>query len=214
MSVVSYLWTFLLTASLLSLPRLLNLVSLSEKNDSVMNLFMGFRFDLLILSFLSLPFLLIFFGLKLMKADQMTKSLPLIHFYTFLCWLSLSSLYFFNHLSFQVQQDLMWKQDWIKTLSILSKASPFDWILGLILFFALFYLGNFLFHRLRKKAMGLSVFSVLILIFIQASLARGSWGKDHLRRNHCDGRPNKAIRAICLSPAYVFLKTKNQEFAP
>lgn len=204
----------LLIASLMSLSRWvemsINSSHFANAQGLITNAFIGLRFDLLILSFLLIP-LLIFFIFNIQRKTAFFKHLD---FVIISCWLFVSGIYFFNYLYLKSHQDLIWNEDWLKAFELLFK-SPANEVMGAFLMaLILFLIGLHLIKKIRRIMLMAPFRSQVIMLLILAFFARGSIGKDHLRRNDCDGRANSVIRALCLNPVYVFLKVKNQEFGP
>jgi hypothetical protein len=178
--------------------------------DILMNIWMGLRFDLLVISFLLFP-LWLFFIFNLRRKSAYIQYLD---FGLLLVWIFISGVYFFNFLHLNTHQDLVWSQDWLSATHLLLKVSALEIVGSLLLAFLVFVVGYFLSQKIRRNILAAHWRSRIVLFLILAFFARGSLGQDHLRRNDCDGRANSVVRALCLNPVYVFSKVKNQEFGP
>jgi hypothetical protein len=160
-------------------------------------LWMGLRFDALILSFVLL------ISLSISKVSR-------VLFAGF--WFFIILLNFLNSLGLGLRGEHLWRQN-IENFHDLWGSGFWGHkilVLGVSIF--VYFLGVRLYKNLNQvyqsKKWQLKFPYILVLLV----LARGSLGHDHLRRNHCDGRPHKTIRSFCMNPAYTFLKSRNQEF--
>lgn len=173
----------------------------------------GYRFDLLILSFALLPIVL----LQLLVNTRHKLISQITRGYLLLLWIFISALYFLNSLLFSTLKDRIWLQDWGKIGQHLNAAFQIESTLYqicllifsvLIFFYGLQNLMSLNQYVLNLKKRCFSFCILVILVF----LARGSLGKDHLRRNDCDFKSSSWVRAFCLNPIYTFSKLKNNEF--
>jgi hypothetical protein len=169
-----------------------------EHSEWLLNtLWMGFRFDLLILSFITIACLFLPRGKLILFS---------------ILWGFVTALQFLNSLGFGLRGEHLWLHNIEKGTALWG---PDFWgyklaalfVSILVSYFGVIIFKKFLAEFNQTKWQLKTLLVVLLLIF-----ARGSLGKDHLRRNHCDGRPNKTIRSFCMNPAYTFLKPRNQEF--
>lgn len=162
-------------------------------------LWMGLRFDLLILGFILL-FLILLKKWRWIWVREVWGGICLVY---------LMGSWFLPH-----GLEHPWSQDFAHLAPILS----FDgWIfksLSLGFAAALFWLGLKLWNQLVMQLQTLKRSHLIGLLALAVFMARGSLAEDHLRRNHCDGRPNKTIRSFCMNPVYTITKPRNQEFAP
>lgn len=214
MTILKFLQNLLLLACLLSFARFmqmgLNYSYFVGPQDLLINAFVGFRFDLLILSFLLMP-LLVFFLFNIRRKAFFVKGLDFVILW---CWLFISAVYFLNFIFLNSHQDLIWNQDWVRVFSVLMSRTFLEIGGAFLMALTLFLIGVQFFKNIRRTLLSSTFRSRIIMFFILAFFARGSLGRDHLRRNDCDGRANSVVRALCLNPVYVFLKVKNQEFGP
>ena len=175
--------------------------------------FTGYRFDLLILSFVLLPIVL----LQLIVNTRHKLMAQVSRGYLLLLWIFISALYFLNSLLFSTLKDRIWLQDWGRIGQHLSAAFQYEstlyqiWLL--IFSILIFFYGLQNLMKLNQSILNLKkrFFSFFILVIL-AFFARGSLGKDHLRRNDCDFKSSSWVRAFCLNPVYTFSKPKNNEF--
>ena len=212
MNVLNFAKSLFIGSVILGFPRLIealiNWKYVENFETLVLNMGMGFRFDLLILSFLLLPILLLF------MFQQRISFFKYIDRYAIVVWLMVAGVYFYNFLYLNLYQDRIWSEDWQQT-SELFKLSSLSALFGSALAAILIFLsGVSLFQSFRKTFFKTNKGSLIVMLLILAVLARGSLGEDHLRRNHCDGKKNSVVRALCLNPLYVATKIKNQEFSP
>lgn len=181
---------------------------------SELNVFwIGLRFDFLVLSFMLLPIVLMQFLIN--RRHKWISRLT--HFYFMACWLFFVSLYFLNSLLFSILEDRIWLQDWTHISEHLNSAirsQSLFLLLGLLLFSTGIFIYGFqnliqlnqMIQNTKKRSV--SFLMILFLVFF----ARGSLGRDHLRRNDCDFKSSSWVRAFCLNPVYTFTKIKNNEF--
>lgn len=214
MNVLNFLKNFILLTLILSLPRLTQILihynQFQSFNDVYFNAFTGLRFDLLVISFSLIPIFLFF----VVNLKHQSKYVGFLNFFSAIIWLIFGCVYFFNFISLDLKQDLIWSQNWIQIPEILMASSWVHLLSSLILAIFLFYCGFYFFKEIRRILMMATFPSKIGIFLILAFFARGSLGKDHLRRNDCDGRRSSVVRAICLNPVYVALKIKNLEFGP
>jgi glucan phosphoethanolaminetransferase (alkaline phosphatase superfamily) len=158
---------------------------------------MGLRFDALILSFILILSLMVPFLSRSLFA---------------LLWIFLGGLHFVNSLGWGERGEHLWWENFKNTQDLWSSGFLWHKTMSLLVAVVVIYGGVKTFKKLsedfRKTKWPVRVFIFLILFVF----ARGSLGEDHLRRNHCDGRPHKSIRSFCMNPAYTFLKSRNSEF--
>jgi hypothetical protein len=126
-------------------------------------------------------------------------------------------LYFLNSFLFSTLKDRIWLQDWPDLVPQLTKAFQSQsviYLIGLLIFsLAVFLFGfqslmnlNQTILNTRKRTLS------FVMLLSLAFFARGSLGRDHLRRNDCDFKSSSWVRAFCLNPVYTFSKLKNAEF--
>ncbi len=175
--------------------------------------FTGYRFDLLILSFLLIPivFVQLLFNFRHKLISQITRS------YLLIVWIFVSVLYFLNGFLFSSLKDRIWLQDWVQIFPHVDAAfdnqSVFFTIGIVVCSVALFYYGRRDLMDLNQSILNSRKRGVsLVMLLILGLFARGSLGQDHLRRNDCDFKSSSWVRAFCLNPVYTFSKLKNTEF--
>lgn len=193
-------FSFFSLSLLLTLFRILDVLFFYPRDhlDWLFNTFwMGFRFDSLILSFVLIVSLMI---------PKFKKQL----FYGL--WLFLCSLYFFNSLGLGLRGEHLWLQNIVNWTDLWGMGSWGHKIISFLNSIFIFVSGIKIFQVLFSEYLK-SKWQLKTLYFLGLFIfARGSFGDDHLRRNHCDGRPDKMIRSFCMNPAYTFLKPRNLEF--
>ncbi|MFN8847050.1 MAG: hypothetical protein ACK5V3_07610 [Bdellovibrionales bacterium] len=159
-------------------------------------LWMGFRFDALIASFILI----------------LSLALPWGRFVFAGLWCFLSALYFINSLGWAHRGEHLWRQDLQNPGALWSSDFMGHKLISFLLAGIVINCGlkifNFCVEEFKKTKVGIKSIIYLILFVF----ARGSLGEDHLRRNHCDGRPTKSIKSFCMNPAYTFMKLRNGEF--
>lgn len=212
MNVLNFTRSLILGSVILGFPRLIealiNWKYVESLETLVLNMGMGLRFDLLMISFLLLPILLLF------MFQQRISFFKYIDRYATVVWLMVAVIYFYNFLYLNLYQDRIWSDDWQHTSELLKLSSFSALFYSMCAAILIFLSGVSLFKSFRKVFFKTNKGSLLLMLLILAVLARGSLGEDHLRRNHCDGKKNSVVRAFCLNPLYVATKIKNQEFSP
>lgn len=186
----------------LMLPRILEMIFFfpSENFDLLLwILWMGFRFDMLVIGFLLFVILL----LPMRKKEAFMVS-----------WFLIGGYYVFNSWGFAERREHLWLQDFWSYLQTFEGSHYLYRILALFVGVLMIKLGLLVFRNIENNFKDLNWKQKGFLFLILALMARGSLLEDHLRRNHCDGQPNKTLRSFCMNPLYTFAKLRNQEFGP
>lgn len=174
-------------------------------------IWMGFRFDLLIVGYWLAP-LVICLLLKKLITGRGLDSPRLAQFYLGGSWLLITLLYFRDLIFFYSRREHMWLEDHLSALflssELLSAPSWWAWIGIGLLTWGLFQSGAIRFERWLLRLKEYSRLSVLIILLWTAFLCRGSLGDDHIRRNDCDYALNKTVKSFCMNPVFMFTKNR------
>ncbi len=211
---MNFVFHFFCLSLLLFLFRIQEALFHWPQSFSEMNVFLiGYRFDLLVLSFLLIPIVLLQFVVNVRHKliSHLTRG------YLFFSWLFFMGLYFLNSFLFSTLKDRIWLQDWVNITQHLKAAfqnQSLFFLVGLLIFsITVFVCGLRQLMCLNQFALNTRKRSVsFAMLLLLAFFARGSLGHDHLRRNDCDFKSSSRVRAFCLNPAYTFSKLKNNEF--
>lgn len=174
-------------------------------------LWMGYRFDLLIVGFWLSPLVL---GMLLMKVvfKKGLETSKLAKGYLLFSWLFICALYFRDLIYFRVFKEHMWLEDHqdhpFLAPEVWAHHEWWSWLwIGLITW-GLWRVGAVRFDRWLLKLKNYSFASAVLILLWTAFIARGSLGSDHLRRNDCDWAKNRTIKSLCMNPVYTFSKNR------
>lgn len=185
----------------------------SQPDSSILykTLWMGYRFDLLLLGFWLAP-LAVFLVVKKVFVSRGVQGMKLAKAYLVCSWIFITALYFRDLVYFPVYKEHMWLEDHLANPFLSSEVWQshewWAWIWIGIVTWGLAMTGLIRFDRWLMKLKDISWVGIIVIFLWTAFIARGSLGSDHLRRNDCDYAPNRTIKSFCMNPLYTFSKTK------
>lgn len=175
-------------------------------------LFLGFRFDLLVIGFWLVPVVLFILVRKVFTKVTLPNPWG-VKLYLKLSWFFISFIYFLDLVYFTQYKEHMW---WEEFSSLVFLKDTFwdgpEWWAWITLFFITWGLIRSVFWSIEKwmkRFKNFSYLSLAIIFIWTVFIARGTVTSDHLRRNDCDwAKYNTTVHAFCMNPLYVFSKNR------